>query len=227
MCPRYHLSFCTCTTAWLAPDIHISMGPSPLCLVFPPKTAPFGAELQVSMGTRTHLPFCGCKKAWLPSELLISIGPSPHLWLLEAKERLLHQKNKCLWVPDTTCHFVHAKQLDYHLKYYSPWVSALLCGFCMQNSVFWTRITSLYGSQTWPVVLGMYISVFSSRNTSLYWPKTSSVVFACKTAWLAPELIVSVGPSPHVLFLNAKQRLFDRNYTSLCVPDISCRFMHA
>ena len=80
----------------------------------------------------------------------------------------------------------------------------------MQNSDFWTRITSLYGSQTWLVVLGMYISVLSSRNTSLYWPQTSSVVFACKTAWLEPELIVSVGPSPHVWFLNTKQRLLTK-----------------
>ena len=109
MCPRYHLSFWACTTTWLAPDIHVSMNPSPLFLVFPPKTAPFGAELQVSMGTRTHLPFCGCKKT---SESLVSMGPCPHLWFLEAKQRLLDQNNKSLWVPDTTCHFVHAKQRD-------------------------------------------------------------------------------------------------------------------
>ena len=104
--------------------------------------------------------------------------------------------------------------------------AALTCGFCMLNSDFWTRITNLYGTQTWPVVLCMYIIVLSMRNTSLYWFQTSSVVFACKTAWLAPELIVSMGPSPRVWFLDAKQRLLERNNKSLCVPDTTCRFVH-
>ena len=47
----------------------------------------------------------------------------------------------------------------------------------MQNSDFWIRIRSLYGSQTTPMV------------------------FAFKTATLAPELQVSMGPSPHRVFI--------------------------
>ena len=43
----------------------------------------------------------------------------------------------------------------------------------MQNSDFWIRISSLYGSQP------------------------SVVAFACKTATLGPELQVCMGPSPH------------------------------
>ena len=43
-------------------------------------------------------------------------------------------------------------------------------------------------------------SVLSIRNTSLYCSQTSSVVFACKTSWLASELLVSIGSSPHVFF---------------------------
>ena len=31
-----------------------------------------------------------------------------------------------------------------------------------------------------------------------------------------------MGPSPYVWFLDAKQRLLDRNNKSLCVPDITC-----
>ena len=150
-----------------------------------------------------------------------------------------------------------------------------MCGFWMQNSDLWTRKTSLYGSQTWPVALWMQISVISIRLTSLYvsqpssvfflmeysafWTRISSlygsqtsslvlsthncehntrftilygsqpssVDFACKTAWLASELLVSMGPSPHVWFLEAKQRLFDRNNKSLWVPDLTCDFLHA
>ena len=99
------------------------------------------------------------------------------------------------------------------------------CGFCMQNSAFWTRVTNLYGSQTWPVVLCMYNSGLNIRITSLYGSQPSSAVFARKTAWLASESLVSMGPSPLVWFLDAKQRLMDRNNKSLWVPDITSRFV--
>ena len=122
---------------------------------------------------------------------------------------------------------------------------------CNQNSDFWTRITSLYGSQTWPVFSCMYKSVISTRITRLYgfqpssvvlWiqnsdlmttiacvygSQTSPAIFACKTAWLASELPVFIGPSPHVWFLDAKQRLLDRINKSLWVPGITCRFVNA
>ena len=73
----------------------------------------------------------------------------------------------------------------------------------MLNSDFWTRITSLYGSQTWPVVLCKYSSVLSIRITSLYGSQPSSVVFERKTATFGPELQVSK------------------------VQDLTCRFVHA
>ena len=47
---------------------------------------------------------------------------------------------------------------------------------------------------------------------------------ACKTAWLASELLVFMSPSPHVWSLDAKERLLDRINKSLCVPDITCLF---
>ena len=94
----------------------------------------------------------------------------------------------------------------------------------MQNRDFWSRITSLCGSQTSPVVLCVQNSVMRLR---LYVSQPSSVVFACKTAWLASESLVSMVPSPHVWFLDAKQWLFDPNNRSLWVPDVTCRFVHA
>ena len=174
-----------------------------------------------------------------------------------------------------------------------------MCGFLMQNSDLWTRITNLYGSQTWPVILCMFNSVISIRINILYGSPPSSVVYACKTATfgaelqvsvdprshvsfcerktaclaselivsmgpsphfvvyacktatfglnlqvskgtrphlsfcagntacLASELLVSMGPSPHLWFLDAKQRLLDRNNSSLMVPDITCCFVRA
>ena len=35
---------------------------------------------------------------------------------------------------------------------------------------------------------------------------------ACKTMWLASELLVSMGPSPHLWFPHAIQQLLDQNY---------------
>ena len=50
---------------------------------------------------------------------------------------------------------------------------------------------------------------------------------ACTTAWLASELLVSMGPCPHVWFVHAKQRLLDRHKKSPWVPDLTCRFVPA
>ena len=46
--------------------------------------------------------------------------------------------------------------------------------------------------------------VIRIRNTSLYGTQPSSVVFACKTATLGPELQVSMGPRPHLWFFAFK-----------------------
>ena len=104
---------------------------------------------------------------------------------------------------------------------------ALTRGFCIQNNDFWTRITSLYGSQTSPVVLCNQNRVISTRNTSPQCPRPLLSFCACKTAWFAPELIFSMVPSPHLWFLNAKQRLLVQNYKSVLVQELTCRIVHA
>ena len=98
---------------------------------------------------------------------------------------------------------------------------------CVENSEFRTKIACLYGSKTSPVILCMQNSVPIIRITSLYGSKPSSVVFGCKTATLGPDLQVCMGPRPHLSFLDAKQRLMDQKSKSLCVPDITCRFVPA
>ena len=72
------------------------------------------------------------------------------------------------------------------------------------------------------VVLCIQNSDFSIRITSLYGCQPSFVAFAYKTATLGPELQVSMGPSPHLWFLHAKQRLLVQNYKSPWVPDFAC-----
>ena len=63
-------------------------------------------------------------------------------------------------------------------EFQSLWVPALICSFCMPNSEFWTRITSLYGSQTLPVVLCMQNSLICTRISSIYGFQHSSVVMS-------------------------------------------------
>ena len=75
---------------------------------------------------------------------------------------------KSLWVQDITCRFVHAKQRDEHLNHLSLYVPALICGFCMQNNTFWTRITSLHGSQTSYVIFAYKTSTFGPAYKSLW-----------------------------------------------------------
>ena len=103
----------------IVPSIRITSlyGSQPSSMVFACKIADFGRALQVSMGTSPQLSFGAWKTAWLSPELLVSMGSSPHLWLLHAKQRLLDQNYKSLWVPDLTCRFVHAKSRDYHQNY--------------------------------------------------------------------------------------------------------------
>ena len=128
------------------------------------------------MGFRPHLSFCAYNTAWLASELLVSMGPSPPVWIMDAKQRLLFWKKKSLWVPDITRHFVHTNQRDFHKNDKSIWVPTLICGFCMQNSDFWTSIQVSMGTR----------------------PHQSFCAY--KTTWLAPELLVSMGSSPHLWF---------------------------
>ena len=50
---------------------------------------------------------------------------------------------------------------------------------------------------------------------------------AWKTATLAHELLVSIGPSPHLRFLLANQRILDQKCMSLWVLELTCDFLHA
>ena len=78
-------------------------GPQTSSVAFACKTASFGPELQVPIGPRPHLSFFAFKRTPLAPELQVSIGPSPHLWFFHAKQRLLDQNYKSLWVPEVAC----------------------------------------------------------------------------------------------------------------------------
>ena len=134
---RLHLPFCAC------------------------KTARFPPELQVSVGHRPHLSFYVCKTACLASQLLVSLGPIPHLWFLDAKERLLDQNNKSLWVPEITCRFVHWKQRDWHKKNWSRWAQP--------SSVVSACKTTTSGPE-WQISMGPrpHLWLFHAKQRPLY-----------------------------------------------------------
>ena len=94
--------------------------------------------------------------------------------------------------------------------------------WCMQNIVLSNRNTSLHGSQNSPVILFMQKNVISIRITTLYGSQPLFVVFVHKTASFGSDLQVSMGPSSHLWFLHAKQRLLDQYYKSLWIPDFAC-----
>ena len=178
------------------------------------------------MGTRPHLSLCAYKTGWLAPELLVSMGSSPHRWFCAFKTAPLGPKLHVFKGPSPHVWFLNAKQRLLDWNYKALWVKDHTCCVCMQNFDFWPRITSIYRSQTWPIILCIYNSVLNIRITSLYGSQPSSVFFAFKTAWLASELLVSMGPRPHDWFLDAKRRLLDRNNKSLWVLNITCRFVH-
>ena len=149
----------------------------PSSVVFGCKRATLGQELHVSVGPRPHLSFCAYKTAWLAPEILVSLGTSRHLWFLHAKQRLLDQNYKSLWVLDLTWRFVHAQERLwtritslYEFKRTSVFL-------CIENSDFRTKIACLYRYQTSPVILFMQKGVPSIRITSPYGSQTSPVIF--------------------------------------------------
>ena len=111
---------------------------------------------------------------------------SPVLLCMQNSVLSTRIKSLCGFQPSSVV-FVHANQRLYHMNYQSLLIPALMCGFWMQNSDFWTGIASLYRSLTSPVVLCMQNSVISIRITSLQGSQPSSVVFGCKTATFVSE----------------------------------------
>ena len=67
-------------------------------------------EYQDYMGSSPHLYFSVCKTSTLRPELQVTVGPRPHLWFLHAKQRILDQNIKSLWVPDMTYRLVHVQE---------------------------------------------------------------------------------------------------------------------
>ena len=123
--------------------------------------------------------------------------PSPHLWFLHSKQRILDQNFKSLWVP------------------------ALICGFCMPNSEFWPRITSLSGSQTSPALLCNQNGVICTRISSLYWFQPSSVVLCLQNSDFRTRLTSLYGSQTSSVDLCNQNGDITTRITCLCASQPS------
>ena len=134
------------------------------------------------MGPRHIQSFCACKTACLAPELLVSIIPSPHQWFLHAKERLLDQNYKSLWVPDLTCRFVHKKW---------EWFAPEWQVYMGSSPHLW-----FFSCKTATLRPDLLVSVV---------PRSHLWICAIETASLPLELLVSVVPDLTCAFLRTKQ----------------------
>ena len=100
----------------------------------------------------------GCKTAWFAPEWQDYIASSHHLWFCVCKTAPLGLELQ-----------VSVGQRPH------------LC-YCMQNSDFWSRITSLYGSQTSSVVLSTHNWVLNTKIKRLYWFQPSPVVLCMQNS---------------------------------------------
>ena len=80
----------------------------------------------------------------------------------------------------------------------------------MQNIVIWTWNTSLHGSQPSSVVFGCKTASFGPEQQVSKGTRHDLSFCECTTTILASELPVSMGPRPHLWFLDAQQRLWNR-----------------
>ena len=122
MGPSPHLSFCACKTTTIRARITSLYGSQTSPMVFCIQNkATLAPEFLVSIFPSPHLWLFICKTATFGSELQVSMGPCPHLWFVACKTATLGPELSSLYGSQT-----------------SPMV------FCIQNSNFSTRITSLY-----------------------------------------------------------------------------------
>ena len=84
----------------------------------------------------------------------------------------------------------------------------------MQNSDFRSSLKSLYGSQASSVILSTHNSVLSARIKRLYGFQPSPVVLCMQNGDFSTWNTSLIGPSTHLWFSYAKQRLVDQ-HTSL------------
>ena len=176
MGPSHNLSFCACKTAWFAPALLVSMGPSPHLWVLHAK--------QQLLDQSTSL------YGFQPSSVFLCIQNSTF------RTRI----TSLCWVIDPTCGFC-MQNSDFWARITSPCGSQTSpVIFCIQNSVPSIRNTSLHGSQPSRVVFGCKTATYGPQKQVSMGPRYDLSLCEYKTAWFASDLLVSMCANPHLCF---------------------------
>ena len=182
MGPGHDLSFCACTTAWLAPELFVSMGPSPYLWFFHAKQRLLEQKYSL-YGTQTPLVVL-CMQTRVISTRIVSLYGS------QTSPVVLCMQNIVSWTR-ITC-----------LYGFQP-TSVVLC---IENSDFRTKIACLHGSRTSLVILCMQNRVPSFRITSPYGSCPHLWFLHTKQPLLYPNNKNLRDPDMTCRFMHAKKR---------------------
>ena len=157
------------------------------------------------------------------------MGPRPHLSFYACKTSVISSRISSLYGSQTSSVVFCMRNSDWFVPELQVSMSPrphLMWFFACKRVTVWPELTSLYTSQTTPVVeLCMQNNENSIRITSHYRSRPSSVALCMQNnVTLGPELLISIGPGPHLSFCAWKTTWFSNRITSLCM-DPSTSFM--
>ena len=182
MGPRYHLSLWACYAAWLAPELLVSMGPSPYLCFFHAKQRLLEQKYSL-YGTQTP-PVVLCMQISVISTRIVSLYGS------QTSPVVVCMQNVVSWTR-ITC-----------LYGFQP-TSVVLC---VENSDFRTKIACLHESRTSLVILCMQNKVPSFRITSPYGSCPHLWFLHAKQPLLYPNNKNLWVPDMTCRFMHAKKR---------------------
>ena len=152
----------------------------------------------------------------ISTRITIFTGCQPSSVVLCIQNSALRTKIACLYETQPSCVFFGWKTAPFGLELQGSVCQKPHLLFLHAKFDFWTRITSLYGSQTLPVVLCMENSNFTTRLTILNGSQTSSAVLSTHNSVLnrRTKNIYWFQTSPVVLYLQNSD--FRTRITSFC-----------
>ena len=136
MCSRHNLSLCVCKTAWLEPELLVSMGPSPHLWILHAKQWLFHQNYSLYGSQTSPIVLC-MQNIVICTRMTSQYGFQTSSVVLSKHNSVLSTRIKRLY-----------------------WFQSSSVVLCMKNSAKRTRITSLFGSKTPPVVFPCKTATF-------------------------------------------------------------------